>query len=61
MPTLLNVEMNGSDARMVEKLGAATIVANKATWPATGQSIDRHSEDENVENQDQAHHEEIRL
>ena len=59
MPTLVNVEMNGSDAKMVEKVGAATIVANKATWPATVQSIDRHPQDENVENQDQARHEEI--
>ena len=59
MPTLVHVEMNGSDAKMAEKLGAATIVANKATWSATVQSFDRHLEDENVENQDQARHEEI--
>ena len=59
MPTLLNVEMNGSDAKMVEKVGAATIVANKASWPATVLSIDRHPED--VKNQDQARHEEIRV
>ena len=31
MPTLVNVKMNGSDAKMVEKVGAATIVPNKAT------------------------------
>ena len=59
MPTLVNVEMNGSDAKMVEKVGAATIVANNATWPATVQSMDRHTEDNNVENHDQARHEEI--
>ena len=56
MPTLVNVVMNGSDAKMVdakmvEKLGAATIVANKATWPGTVQSIHRHPEDESVESQ----------
>ena len=61
MPTLLNVKMNGSDAKMVEKVGAATLVANKTTWPATVQSIDRHPEDENVENQVRARHEEIRV
>ena len=59
MPTLVNVETNGSDAKMVEKIGAATTVANKATWPETAQRIDRHLEDENVGNQDQARHEEI--
>ena len=59
MHTLVNLKMNGSDARMVEKLGAATIVANKATWPATAQRIHRHVNDENVKNQDQARHEEI--
>ena len=36
MPTLVNVRMNGSDAKMldakmVEKVGVATIVASKAT------------------------------
>ena len=56
MPTLGNVVMNGSDtkmvdAKMVEKVGAATIVANKATWPGPVQSIDRHPEDESVVNQ----------
>ena len=59
MPTLVNVVMNGSDAKMVEKVGAATIEANKATWPATVQSIDRHPEDKNVENQGRARREEI--
>ena len=61
MHTLANVEMNGSDAKMVEKVGAATTVANKATWPATVQSIDRHPEDENVESQDHARYKEIRV
>ena len=61
MPTLVNVEMNGSDAKMVEKVGAATIVANKATWPATVQSINRHPEDKSVENQGGARREEIRV
>ena len=46
---------------MVEKVGAATIVANKATCPATVQSIDRHLEDENVENKGWARSEEIRV
>ena len=40
MPTLVKVIMNVSDAKMVDtnmvkKVGIATIVANKATWPAT--------------------------
>ena len=35
MPTLVNVEMSGLDAKMVEKLGAATTVVNKVTWPTT--------------------------
>ena len=61
MPTLVNVEMKGSDPKMVEKVGAATIVANKATWPATVQSIHRRPEDENVENQDPARLEEVRV
>ena len=65
MPTLVNVVMNGSEAKMVakmvEKVGAATIVANKATWPATVQSIDHRPEDENVENQGRARREEIRV
>ena len=61
MPTLVKVVMNGSDAKMVEKVGAATIVANKATWPATVQSIDRHPEEENVGNQGRARREEIRV
>ena len=56
MPTLVNVVMKGLGARMVdvkmvEKVGFATIVANKATWPATVQSIDRRSEEESGGNQ----------
>ena len=65
MPTLVNVIMNGLDAKMVakmvEKVGTATIVANKATWPATVQSIDRHPENESVQNQGRARREEIRV
>ena len=53
MPTLANVVMNGSDAKMVdakmvENVGVATIVVNKATWPVTVQKVDHHPEDENV-------------
>ena len=59
MPTLVNVEMSGSNAKMVENLDAATTVVNKATWPATVRRTDRHLEEENVGNQDQARHEEI--
>ena len=36
---------------MVEKVGVATIVVNKATWPVTVQRIDGHPEDESVGNQ----------
>ena len=66
MPTLVNVAMNGSDAKMadakmVEKVRAATIVANKATWPASAQSMDRHPEDESVEHQGRTRREEIRV
>ena len=70
MPTLVNVVMNGSeakmvDAKMVEKVGAATVVnlvvANKATWPTTVPSIDRHPEDAKVENQGRTHRKEIRV
>ena len=59
MPTLVNVGTSSSDAKMFEKLGAATTVPNKATWPATVQRTDRHLEEENVQNQDQARHEVI--
>ena len=61
MPTLANVEMIGSVAKMVEKLGAAKTVVNKATWPATVRRTDRHLQEENVENRDQARLEEIRV
>ena len=66
MPTLVNVVMNGSDAKMrdakmVEKVGVATIVANMATWPATVQSIDRHPEDESVGNQGRTRRDEIKV
>ena len=61
MPTLTNVEMNGLDAKMAENVGAATIVANKATWPATVQSIDRNPEDESVENQGRGRREDIKV
>ena len=65
MPTLVNVAMNGSDAKMVyakmvEKVGDATIVANKATWDTTVQRIDRLPEDESVGNQARTHRQEIR-
>ena len=59
MPTLVNVRMSGWDAKMVEKLGAATTVVKKATWPGTVRRTDRHLEEENVRNQDEARHEEI--
>ena len=49
MPTLVDVKMSGSNAKMAEKLGAATTVANKVTWPATVQRTDRHLEEENFE------------
>ena len=66
MPTLLNVVMNGSDskmvdAKMVEKVGVATIVVNKATWPVTVQRIDRHPEDESVGNQGRTRRDEIKV
>ena len=38
-PTLANVETTSSIATMVEKLGAATTVANKDTWPATVKTL----------------------
>ena len=66
MPTLVNVVMNGSDTKMVdvkmvEKVGVATIVVNKSTWPVTVQRIHRHSEDESVGNQGQTHRDEIKV
>ena len=59
MPTLVNVGMSGSEAKMVEKLGAPTTVVNNVTWPATVPRTDRPLEEENVGNQDQSRHEEI--
>ena len=66
MPTLVNVIMNGSgakmvDAKMVEKVGVATIVVNKATWPVTVQRIDHHPEDESVGNQGRTRRDEIKV
>ena len=66
MLTFVNVVMNGSDAKMVdakmvEKVGVATIVVNKATWPVTVQKVDRHPEDENVGNQGRTHRDEIKV
>ena len=66
MPTLANVVMNGSDARMVdakmvEKVGVATIVVNKASWPVTVQKVHRNPEDENVGNQGQTLQDEIKV
>ena len=66
MPMLVNVVMDGSDAKMVdakmaEKVGVATIVANKAIWPATVQSIDRHPEDQSVGNQGRTSRDEIKV
>ena len=66
MPTLANVVMNGLDAKMVdakmvEKVGVATIVVNKATWPVTVQKVDRHPEDESVGSQGRTHRDEIKV
>ena len=66
MPTLVNVVMNGSDAKMVqakmvEKVGVATIVVKKATWPVTVQRIDHHPEEKNVRNQDRTRRDEIKV
>ena len=66
MPTLANVVMNGSDAKMVDakmvkKVGVATIVVNKATWPVTVQKVHRHPENENVGSQGRTHRDEIKV
>ena len=66
MPTLVNVVLNGLDAKMVdakmvEKVGVATIVVSKATWPVTVQRIDRHPEDESVGNQGRTRRDEIKV
>ena len=51
MPTLVNgSDVNMADAKMVEKADVATTVANKDTWHATVQKVDRHPEDENAGN-----------
>ena len=60
------VVMNGSDAnmvdaKMVEKVGVATIAVNKATWPVTVQRIDGHPEDESVGNQCRTRRDEIKV
>ena len=66
MPTLVNVLMNGSDAKMVdakrvEKVGAATIVVNKATCAVTVQKVNHHPVDESVGNQGRTHRGEIKV
>ena len=66
MPTLVNVVMKGSDAKMVdaqmgEKVGPATTVVNKATWPMTVQRIDRHPEDKSVGNHGPTRRDEIKV
>ena len=66
MPTLVNVVINGSDAKMVdakmvEKVGVATIVATNATWPATVQSIDRHFEAESVGNRGRTRRDKVKV
>ena len=48
-------------AKMVEKVGIATIVVNKATWPVTVQKVDRHPDDENVGSHGQTHRDEIKV
>ena len=49
------------DAKMVKKVGVATIVATKATWSVTVQRVDRHPEEENVGNQGRTHRDEIKV
>ena len=66
MPALVNVVMNGFDAKMVdaemvEKVGVATIVVNKVTGHLTVQRIDRHPGDESVRNQGRTRREEIKV
>ena len=62
MPKLVNgSDANMVDAKKVEKVGVATIVVNKATWPVTVQKVDRHPVDENVENQGRTHRDEIKV
>ena len=61
MPTLVNAVMNRLDAKVVDKVGVATIVVNKATWPVTVQRIDCHPEDESVGNQGRTRRDEIKV
>ena len=49
------------DVKMVKKVGVATIVENKATWPVTVQRIDHHPKDESVGNLDPAQRDEIKV
>ena len=66
MPTLVSVVMNSLDAKMVdakmvEKVGVATIVVNKATLPVTVEKVDRRPEDESIGNQGQTRQDEIKV
>ena len=66
MPTFLKVVMNGLhakmvDAKTVEKVGVATIVVNKATWPVTVQRINCRPEDKSAGNQGQTRRDEIKV
>ena len=49
------------DAKKIEKVGVATIVVNKATWPVPVQKVDRHPEDHSVGNQGRTHRDEIKV
>ena len=48
-------------AKLVEKVGVATIVVNKATWLVSVQRIDRHPKDESVGNQGRTRRDEIKV
>ena len=54
MHTLVNVGMIGRIVRIIEKPDVASTVASKNTWPAVLRRIDRHLEEEGIEDQDQA-------
>ena len=54
-------ERQDDGPKMVEKVGVARIVVNKATWPLTVQKVGRYPEDENVGNQGQSHRDEIKV
>ena len=43
--------MIGRIGGIIDKLGVATTVASKGTWPATVRRIDRHLEEYNIEGQ----------